>query len=85
MKQFRFVLDADPFLAFNKAKKSERAALLTVFCKLQKNPYLRPDLIFEAYPRDMNVLRCGKLLVFYWVDHFASEVRITQIKSADNR
>jgi hypothetical protein len=79
MKSYDFVLSSRAFHFLEKVKKAERHYLLRRFEALAARPQQEPDGFLETYPRPLSLKHFGAFRVSYWVDHPASEVRITDI------
>jgi hypothetical protein len=81
MKSYDFALSSRAFHFLEKLKKAERHYLLRRFEALAADPQQEPDGFLEIYPRPLSLKYVGVFRLSYWVDHPASEVRITDIVS----
>jgi|tagenome__1003787_1003787.scaffolds.fasta_scaffold17112778_1 hypothetical protein len=83
---FRYVLNEAPTEILFALKSSERVTLINAFRAITDNPQRRPDFILrQSGERDLQVAKIGVWHITYWVDHFAAEVRIHDVRRADRK
>jgi hypothetical protein len=83
---FRYVINEAASDILFALKSSDRVYLINAFREIAANPYRRPDFILrQSGERDLQVAKMGAWHITYWIDDFATEVRIHDIRRADRK
>ena len=84
MSGFGYALGGDAVQAFTSLPSRQRGELLRLFASVARFPAQRGDFREPgASGRIYEVKLSGDLLVTWWVDHAAREVRIVRIEAVD--
>jgi len=69
---------------FHSARRSERKALLDFFDRLARSPATTSEwAVLDQAGRTNYQTPVGRILVTYWADHAAQEVRIVRLDRVD--
>jgi YD repeat-containing protein len=64
-------------------RPANRIRAVRVMHRLVDDPAVRPDgFVYDDTGRRISIVRLNGLRVHYWIDHFAKQVRITDIAMA---
>lgn len=81
MSGYDYALHRSGLDSFQALTLSEQRVLIGAFERIAASPFLRGDFSYrDAEGRANQVLDLGGVVVTYWVDHAAKEVRILAVE-----
>jgi hypothetical protein len=79
--EHKFVVDDAVIEFFSSRNKRERDDLLRIFGMLAQSPYQTGEWVQRTSSgRELQVKRCGRWLIRYWLDEPVLEVRIVDVE-----